>query len=1084
VKDDGTQDMPLRKWLVRGFVYAVLGSAVVAVLLYHFWTSPATVRRRVLAKLAERFPGATISLDSAHLRLFGGIAVAELRMARRDDLDKSDFLYVPSAIIYHDKEQMLDGVLAIRKVEIFRPRLRVVRERDGRLNLAGLAAPCRDDREPLATVVVQQGTIVFEDRCASPATPLLEIKDVSLTVVNDPVPMISIDGGGRADVLGPVRISARLRRDTGAGNFQVELASIPIGPALVQRFAAICPDAAAHLRGLRADGEARATISYRPEVTPSVRFDVSVKLRKGELTHARLPLPLEDLEGDLRFVNAATTTTCQTATPCPGACPMELVRVPSATLKARSGAMRLDITLEDLIVPCSVTDAVGEELNFDRLARKLEWKIEHLPVTKKLLDHFASLRDIQDDYRPSGPATVRHTFNHDSDGGWHKTWLIDAERMSAQYVHFPYQLDDITGSLRYEKHSDHSQKCSLDLTGKTAGRTVTIRGSTHGEHDRPSQVELNIHGDNIPLDDKLRTALQGPSLVAYDQFHPQGRADFDVTVRRAPGDARFTNRYLIRVKDAAFSYDLFPYPLKSVSGVLELLPDHWEARDFHGYHGTGVMRFSGRTYPTATAGQRGPQLRVEIHGQSISLDDKQFEAALAPPGLPERTALKAAWQTLAVSGKMNFDAEVLDLGGDPANLDVKVTARGLSMRPEFFKYSLDDVGGTVHYTRERVTLADVQARHGAAMLGIRSGQILAKPGGCFQTRLGNPDRPDMGIVITGMSADADLLAALPPPLRSGLEAVHLRGPFDLSANMVVDPLDEGKSYDIWWDGHAVVRNASFQAGVDVTGVQGTAWCCGLYRDQKLRSAVGNVWFTDASVLGQPFHQVHTNFVVKEDTPDLLRFYNVGAELFGGQVGGQAHIDFSGAVPRFELNLIGLQIKLEQFGRYNELGPGAELQGAAELSLFLKGKADDISSLSGDGRLDVPNGKLYRLPPLLDLLKAFGLRAPDRTAFERARLEFSVEGPQVRVNALNLIGSAVSLRGQGTVRIDGSDLNLDFNADPGMLPQVVPFISGVQQTVSDQLLKIKARGSLTDPRFEKELMPGVVEPVRRLLGAVQ
>src|SRR3974377_322927 len=103
--------MAWRKLLGRGLVYSLLGGGVLACLIYHFWTSPVAVRRMVLAKLSEKFPGAVVTLDSSPLPLFGGIAVSELRMARRDDLDKSDFYYVPSAIIYHDKEQLLDGVL-------------------------------------------------------------------------------------------------------------------------------------------------------------------------------------------------------------------------------------------------------------------------------------------------------------------------------------------------------------------------------------------------------------------------------------------------------------------------------------------------------------------------------------------------------------------------------------------------------------------------------------------------------------------------------------------------------------------------------------------------------------------------------------------------------------------------------------------------------------------------------------------------------------------------------------------------------------------------------------------------------------
>jgi hypothetical protein len=1075
--------MPWRKWLVRGFVYSVLSGGLLAFLLYHFWTSPATVRRQVLAKLADRFPGASVTLDSAHLRILGGIAVTELRMARRNDLEKTDFLYVPSAIIYHDKEQMLDGILAIRKVEVLRPRLRVVRERDGRLNLSGLTALSRPEREPLPTLVVQQGTILFEDRTLSSSPPLLEIKDISLTMVNDPLPALTIEGAGRTDVLGPVHIAGRLRRDTGEARFDVELTSVPIGPTLVERLKPVCPQTAAHLRLFRAEGAVRATIAYRPASSPALAFDVRAKLHRGELSHARLPLPLEGLEGELHLVNApAGAAACPLpATPCaPAVCCAEVMRISADRITAHSGNMSLVLAFKDLCIPCSAPEPDEAGMCLDDLTHELTWKMERVPVNKELLDNFPELKDIQRDYSPEGLATVTHKFWKDDRGAWHKSWHIVPEGMSARYLGFPYLLEKLTGSVTYELTSDHDHTCVVNLVGESAGRKISVTGRTRGDGVRPSEVALRIRGDSIPLDEKLRRALQGVSRTTFDQFHPQGLADIDITIARALGAQRFSNRYLIHAYNAAFSYDLFPYLLKNVSGDLEILPDHWEARNFRGTHLDGEMRFSGRSFPPQADGRPAPRMRVEIHGKGIALDE-QFKGALAPPGIPERSQLKSAWQTLGLSGRMGFDAEVTDLGATVPNLDVQVAAHGCSMRPQFFKYDLDDVAATVHYSPGGITFSKLQARHGAAALSIATGQVLPKSSGGFQVRIGIPDKPRTGIVVRGMTADADLLSALREHERlfKGLEAVNLRGPFDLTTEMVIDPQDDGKNL-IWWDGNMEVHNATLRAGVDLTGVEGTAACCGLYKNDSVRAVIGNIDFKEASLLGQPLHRLHTNFTIKDDSPELLRFYNIGAELFGGQIGGQAHIDFTGP-PRFELNLVGLQLKLEQFGRFNELGPGAELEGMAELSLLLKGKADDVCSLSGDGLVDVPNGKLYRLPPLLDLLKALGLRAPDRTAFERARLEFNVEGDQVKVNKLNLIGSAVSLRGQGTVRIDGSDLSLDFNADPGMIPQIVPLLSWIQQTVSDQLLKIKVRGSLTQPRFEKELVPGVVDPVKRLMG---
>src|SRR5262249_5488259 len=135
---------------------------------------------------------------------FGGIALSDLRLSRSSEDDPADFLDVPSAVLYHDKEQLLDGKLVVRKVEMYRPRLRVARGPDGRWNLAGILEPSPHD--PVPTIVIHQGTIVFEDRHAAPDAPPLELKDVNLTVVNDPLPTLTFDGSGQSDLAGTVRL--------------------------------------------------------------------------------------------------------------------------------------------------------------------------------------------------------------------------------------------------------------------------------------------------------------------------------------------------------------------------------------------------------------------------------------------------------------------------------------------------------------------------------------------------------------------------------------------------------------------------------------------------------------------------------------------------------------------------------------------------------------------------------------------------------------------------------------------------------------------------------------------------------------
>ena len=108
--------------------------------------------------------------------------------------------------------------------------------------------------------------------------------------------------------------------------------------------------------------------------------------------------------------------------------------------------------------------------------------------------------------------------------------------------------------------------------------------------------------------------------------------------------------------------------------------------------------------------------------------------------------------------------------------------------------------------------------------------------------------------------------------------------------------------------------------------------------------------------------------------------------------------------------------------------------------------------------------------------------PDRTAFEQAHVAFAIDNGKLHIQQMDLIGGAVSLRGQGTLNLDGTNLNLDFNADWGRMPQILPpGISDLAQAASDQMLRIRMRGKVGEPRFDKELLPGVIDPLKKAIG---
>ena len=155
--------MAWHKWFVRGLVFTVVVGAVVGTLAYQHWTNPVAVRSQVLAKMGAYFPGAAVTLDSASLHLLGYIKVHELHLARRDDA--AEIAHIPAAVFYHNKEELLDGHLSFRKIEVYRARLRVVREADGSWNIRGLSCAGQPG-QPVPTIVVHQASVQFEDRRA------------------------------------------------------------------------------------------------------------------------------------------------------------------------------------------------------------------------------------------------------------------------------------------------------------------------------------------------------------------------------------------------------------------------------------------------------------------------------------------------------------------------------------------------------------------------------------------------------------------------------------------------------------------------------------------------------------------------------------------------------------------------------------------------------------------------------------------------------------------------------------------------------------------------------------------------------
>jgi hypothetical protein len=1042
--------MAWRKWVVRGLVFTVASAIAAGGIVYQHWTDPAEVRRQVLAQFASRFPGANITVESARLRLLGGIAVSDLRMTRRDDADMINFLHVPFAIIYHDKEQLLGGKMAIRKLELERARLRILRDSDGHWNLAGLLAS-PDARERIPTILVKQGTILIEDRRAHGATPL-EIKDVSLKIINDPDATVTFEGSGLSDALGPVQLSGTWQRDSGQTTLTCDAPSIPIVPALVQRFAGVCAEVVEHAHDFSGSGNLHLILDYHPDAPHPWEHDVTFTLTSGKFNHKQLPMPLEGITGSLHCVNG---------------------HIDKVEARAQAGTASVHLTLDDVTLPfgCNSPDCWCTPEMF----KKLNLTIDNLPITPTLFEYFPEkYRSLKQKFSPSGAMNVNYLLWYDAKGLLCSRMTLLPQRMGANFKEFPYPVRRITGKITHNSVPGEPDRLDVDLVGYASDQPVFVRAKLTGTSP-DSTIAVDVRGENIPIDEWLLGGLRDrPKYQALARsFQPTGLVNFQVHSEwkkdAAPGHegGHFDNHYLITFHDATAAWKVFPYPLEDVEGVLDIRPDHWEFRHFKGRHGNGTFYTAGRSQLEADGKEH---VEVAIAGRDVQLDDDLKKAL--------HEDLKRVWATFDPAGPIEFDGtiRIVPDQGEKAVPDISLTVKPLGCRvtPQFFGYTLNDLKGIIRYEKGTVELVNVAASHGLTKVELDHGIVQLSPEGGFRADL-------VYLHADPLVTDADFLAALQrtPALQKAIGALAVDGGLSVQTRLYIDKAGGTEQPRIYWDGSAVLRDATLHTGVKLEHVTGAVALRGWHNGQHIESAAGNLDVRNLTLFNQPITELKGQILISEDEPEVLKFPGLLARYFGGQIYGPLRLEF-GSKLRYRLDLAASQVELEQFGKRNF--NNTDLSGRAVAQIYLEGEGGELSGLKGNGRIDVPNGKMYNLPLLLDLLKFLGLRLPDRTAFEEAHVVFDIEGLRAHVKQLELYGNAISLRGSGDANIDGSDLAFVFYLDWARLGQVLPAgVREVPREISNQLFRIDMRGKVGDLHFREEPVPLILSPLRKMFA---
>jgi hypothetical protein len=281
-------------------------------------------------------------------------------------------------------------------------------------------------------------------------------------------------------------------------------------------------------------------------------------------------------------------------------------------------------------------------------------------------------------------------------------------------------------------------------------------------------------------------------------------------------------------------------------------------------------------------------------------------------------------------------------------------------------------------------------------------------------------------------------------------------------------------------------------GVPCDDVYGGVASEGRYDGTDFGTAMGNAWFDRATVAGQPLTDVKASYRVLPALPDpkqpgktlppAVVFRDLAGTAFGGTLGGQARIDLADK-GRFQLWLNATGVKLEDLAKHHKLGAG-ELKGDAQATVLIETAPDPKTGkmvLGGTGQIDVPQGRLYNLPVLLELVKVLKGQTPDGVAFEEAHAAFDLKGDRVVVTQLDLLGAAVSLGGSGEMDFTGQDVRFEFYTIWSQTLRrwlTTPF-GEVTGLLSGGLFKIELTRVNGQFVTKAHMLPAVTDPVKAM-----
>ena len=571
-------------------------------------------------------------------------------------------------------------------------------------------------------------------------------------------------------------------------------------------------------------------------------------------------------------------------------------------------------------------------------------------------------------------------------------------------------VSDMAGILRLGRDTLEV----VELKGRRGNAAITGKANVDFRGPKPS-IRLGAAGQNLSLDGALYELLPKGARVAWDELQPAGAVDVEVA-----------------------------------------------------YDGTGeeIVSTAPRRKAKRPAARKPEPETAVVDSTSLLAPVDVVDLSAPPPASP-----------------------VI-----PPGLKIVIKPRDLAVTLKSVPYKLDRLDGVVTVLPEKVVVENISGRHGDARIKV-SGTGTTGPRGVWDLRLAGDDVP----------VDGDLLFALPPSLAGIIESLEVQGKvgFDFkrfvyrgsdepatrpataparptrtaatgptgvatatatAGAAAMQPAEGGADIDM--EGTVNLLGTALNVGVPLADVRGTFTLKQvIIREGRPVALVGDVSAPSMTVAGRPILDFRTDLLKPADRNEL-HFQKMQAKTAGGELGGGVTLYLPDEGPSsYSLNLALRNADVAKLA--NE--PDAGVKGKLTASLSLEGGwGVGGASRQGSGVVDVQGRGMYQVPIVLGLMQVTNLALPVSGPFNEATAKYGVEGERIVFENIVLRSSNMLMSGDGFLDFGTKQVWMNFQTDnPKGLK--LPFLDDLLQGARQELLKIKVRGTIEEPKVKAGMM---------------